>query len=168
MYAPHRFWNRAVLGVALPLVWIVASGCGSGAPVAGLGESEIEAVLQQIDAAVEDHDVDGIMAHIAEDAELAVTTRMGGRSQTQQLSASQYRRALKEAFEQSQDYEYERIEAKIDVALDGASATVDSRIEESMRIRGRNFRSDTDENAVFEHRDGRFMLTSVQAEIQVR
>jgi UDP-N-acetylenolpyruvoylglucosamine reductase len=157
----------ALLALASLLGSPVACG-GSVESAARMSELAIVEVLDRIDAAVASRDVDGVMRHIAADAEIEVTYRMSGRSQMERLTVADYRQALAHGFSTSQGYEYERVKSDVSLAADGSAATVESEIEESMTVQGRRMRSHTSETAVFEPRDGRILLVSMRGVSRIR
>ncbi len=134
----------------------------SSAP--GLTENRITAVLEKLDRAANERDVEGILMHIAPDAVLHVSVE--GPQQTPQrlvLTRDQYGAILQQGFDVADDYGFLRRTNRIQVAPDGQRAEVESRTLENTTTGGRTTQAESVETTTIELRDGRPMITKLNA-----
>ena len=151
---------------ALTLFWILAAVTGLLLACAGgkeqpITEGQVEALIKKVDRAIEYQDIDGVLAHISENAQFTVTVE--GIDDTIVLTKSQYASALKQSWAAVDRYEYVRKDTEIIVSLGGESATVIDEILESGFILGQAIHTESTEVTTLSMEGGKLVVTSLEA-----
>ena len=144
-------------------------------PLAGCSDSEvdfsqfaIEKLLEKIDTAAEERDVDGLLEYLSEDVVITMTVQMAGRESTDSFTRQKYAVIARQALRAVRDYDYDRINTSIVMNGDGRSAVVESEIVESMTINGRRIDSITHETSQIEVRDNGILITAITGISEMR
>ncbi len=152
--------RRLRLRAALAALACLLVGCPV-APSAYLTEFRVEEILREVDQAVRDRNVEGVMAPLAADAVITIMLKTPDGTQTQTISARDYRVTLEETFNTAQDYVHERVDTRIELAQDRMSAKVWSTIRESGDVMGFRVETRTSEAATFEARGDRIVISTL-------
>ncbi len=174
----------AILAVAAPLAGATAPGTGgpaaAPAPTAAaparprgpatsvrpLNEADVNAFMETMAAAARARDVAKLASLLAEDADIALTSRVQGPERTTRFTKAQYVEMLDRGYLSMKDleaYEYEIVEMHVQVAPDGRSATVDSQVVETITLGGRRHATRSHETTRVERREGRPVAVRVTA-----
>lgn len=143
--------------------WYGAADAGMRATK--ITEEKILAIINSADAAITRGDVKGMTEHMASD--IVVTVHIPGPEGTQVITMNlrQYEQFFEETMKAVTDYIYTRKDTQIVIAPGGDTATVKSTVLERTTIDGRVITSITEETAVFELRQGRILVTSLEGVI---
>lgn len=99
-----------------------------------ISESNIRQILSQILAAAQSKNADGVVKFIAPEAQIRITMRTMGNTETVSLGRNQYHEYLKQGFQLSQDYNGTYTIQRVSIAPDGKTATVDYTQTEELKI----------------------------------
>ena len=164
MRALTLFWILAVIAAL-----VLACTGGQEQPAAqrgGITKEQVEAVLEKLDRAIENRDVDGVLANFSDNAQIKITIE--GTGSTMVFTKSQYASNLKEGWGSVDAYEYSRRNTNIIVSPDGKSATVADDVLESVTISGQVLRTMTSEVATLSLEDGKLVATSMEGIVRMR
>jgi ketosteroid isomerase-like protein len=171
-------------GLVAALVLSASSGCATaGAPegsaarptavaaasetrAAPLTDAEIRGFMQSVAAAARARDVPRLAALLADDAEIALTTRMQGVDRTNRISKADYVALLDRGYLAMKDleaYEYDIVEMQVALDGDGRAATVESQVVETVTLDGRRHSTRSHETTRIERRQGRPIIVGVAA-----
>jgi SnoaL-like domain len=139
-------------------------------------EQKINAILEEIDAAARNRDIDAIVKHFSKKARItvniksspaAVKTR-GSVPVNMNLSFTrdEYRDYYKQSISQIDTFDYSRKNTIIKINPDGQMAVVGDEVFETAKVREETVSSITEETAVFEIEDGQIVITSLQGTLR--
>lgn len=155
----HRTKNCIFLLLAVCIFSF--SGCSSDKKIT---ESEVKDVLNKIELAAKNKDVDSIVANMSAKVTIKATITASGQTQTLMFNREQYRDFLKQAFAVGSDYTYSRQKTQVKVAPDGKSATVTDEVSESITVNGQVIRSVGTEAASFIRENGKLVISYLEAD----
>lgn len=147
-----------VLAASLVCTFTLLQGCSSK-----ISEQEVQSVIQAVDKAANDRSVKGILTHMADDVVVKLILTDGSQNKLYSLNRAQYAMLLEEGFKVAKEYEYGRKDTTISIAPDGKSAEVSSQTIETLTFPDGSQRSEAEETAILELRNGKVVITSVKA-----
>jgi ketosteroid isomerase-like protein len=131
-------------------------------PDARLTREGIDLLLDSFDEAVRRKDVDGVLRHITHDATITIHLKQGPQQQTALLTREDYRKTLAMSFAFPSANDFTRTHTSVSVASDERSAKVSFKSTETLRQANREFKTEGEETLVFNIRDGKPMITSLE------
>ena len=171
-----------LLGIASPVVWSTVAIAHqipdfikqSRTPVreGQIRESQIRNILDAMEAAASQKNVDGILKYMAPNIIIKITVQLGGQAQQINLSREQYRQYLQQGFQSTQARRGKYTNLKIQIAPNGKTATATYTLIEEATLNGQpgTFQSTTQETVKFERIRGQLLETAVtsNAAIEVK
>jgi len=133
--------------------------------VAPLAEPEVRAFMTRIENAARARDVAALGAALAEDCRVELRTRLEGREHLTVLTRARYVELLQNgyaAFKDLERYDYALEDVRVTLAADG-SATVVSRVTETLVLNGERTVTASEETSRIERRGGELKLVAVSA-----
>jgi hypothetical protein len=123
-----------------------------------LTREEIDRLLDRLDEAVRQKDIDGVLRHIAHDATITIRLKQGPQQQTAVLTREDYRKtlAMKFAFPSARDFA--RTTTSVSLTADERSAKVSFKSMETLLQANREFKTEGEETLVVNIRDGKPMI----------
>ena len=122
-------------------------------------EQQVNALMEEMDRAANNNDVEAIMALLSEDVRLSVTVEGFGQSQNLTFDREQYRAHLKQSLGMTNFYDYKRGYTVVKVEPDGQSAFVNAEITETAKIGDQTIGTVSIENSTLELEDGKLVIT---------
>ena len=122
----------------------------------------IDLLLDALDQAVRRKDVDGILRHITHDATITIHLKQGPQQQAALLTREEYRKTLAMSFAFPSANDFTRTNTSVSLASDERSAKVSFKSTETLRQANREFKTEGEETLVFNIRDGKPMITSLE------
>jgi len=122
----------------------------------------IDLLLDALDAAVRRKDVDGFLRHIAHDATITIHLKQGPQQQTAMLTREDYRKTLAMSFAFPSANDFTRTTTSVSLTADERSAKVSFKSTETLRQANREFKTEGEETLVFNIRNGKPMITSLE------
>lgn len=135
-------------------------------------ENQIRSILNAMETAASQKNVDGILKYMAPQITINVTVQLGSGSQQISLSREQYRQYLQQGFETTQRRSGNYTNLKIQIAPSGQTATATYTLVEAATIKGQpgTFVSTSQETVRFERIKGQLLETAAtsKAAIEVK
>jgi ketosteroid isomerase-like protein len=131
-------------------------------PDVRLTREKIESLLDMLDGAIRRKDVDGIVRHMTSDATITIHMKQGPQQQQALLTRDDYRKTLAMAFAFPSANDFTRTNTSVSLASDERSAKVSYKTTETLRQANREFKTEGEETLVFNIRDGKPMITSLE------
>lgn len=156
MLAPNT--PLIVLAVLSACLSPLLDGCSSK-----IKEEEVHTILAAVDKAAHNRNPEGVVAHMADDVIIRISMQVPFESKNFVFTRDQYKVQLQQGYDMAKAYEYGRKNTKIAIAPDGKSAKVDSQTFEAVAFQGGAARVEAQETAIFEIRNGKILITSVEA-----
>ncbi len=122
----------------------------------------IDVLLTALDEAIRRKDVDGVVRHMTPDATITIHMKQGPQQQMAMLTRDEYRKTLAMAFAFPSANDFTRTSTSVSLASDERSAKVSFKSTETLRQANREFKTEGEETLVFNIRDGRPMITSLE------
>jgi ketosteroid isomerase-like protein len=153
--APH-------LPTSQPSVVLTDSQSKPIQPDVRLTREGIDLLLDALDEAVRRKDVDGVLRHITHDATITIHLKQGPQQQMAMLTREDYRKTLAMSFAFPSAHDFVRTNTSVSLAADERSAKVSFKSTETLRQANREFKTEGEETLVFNIRDGKPMITSLE------
>ncbi|MDF0675670.1 MAG: hypothetical protein P0120_15220 [Nitrospira sp.] len=131
-------------------------------PDVRLTREGIDLLLDALDEAVRRKDVDGVLRHITHDATITIHLKQGPQQQMALLTRADYRKTLAMSFAFPSANDFTRTNTSVSLASDERSAKVSFKSTETLRQANREFKTEGEETLVFNIRDGKPMITSLE------
>ncbi|HEX6730978.1 MAG TPA: hypothetical protein VF074_13230 [Pyrinomonadaceae bacterium] len=128
-------------------------------------ETETLAMLNAIDRAARKGNVAGIIAPLAKDIKIKMTISTPGsdKQQVLNLSKDQYAFLTRRALQRRIGYQYDRKNTRIKIYSDNKTAMVTSDVYETLTVRQGTVRAASSEVAIVSLRNGKPVITSLEA-----
>jgi hypothetical protein len=153
--APH-------LSASQPSVVLTNSQPKSSQSDVRLTRQGIDLLLDTLDEAIRRKDVDGVLRHITHDATITIHLKQGPQQQMALLTREEYRKTLAMSFAFPSANDFTRTNTSVSLASDERSAKVSFKSTETLRQANREFKTEGEETLVFNIRDGKPMITSLE------
>lgn len=131
-------------------------------PDVRLTREGVDLLLDALDEAVRRKDVDGILRYITHDATITIHLKQGPQQQMALLTREEYRKTLIMSFAFPSANDFTRTNTSVSLASDERSAKVSFKSTETLRQANREFKTEGEETLVFNIRDGKPMITSLE------
>src|SRR5215213_2770882 len=105
----------------------------AGKPDIRLTREGIDLLLNQLDQAIRQKDVEGVLRHIAQDATITIHMKQGSQLQMATLTREEYRTTLQMGFAFPSAHDYARVATTVSMAPDGHSAKASFKSLETLR-----------------------------------
>ena len=122
----------------------------------------IEKLLEELDRANREKDIDRILRLIAPDATITIHMKQGTQVQSATLTRDDYRKTLAMTFAFSSGNDFARTNTSVTMASDERSAKVSFKSSEILRQVNRELKAEGEEILVFGSRDGKIVITSLE------
>lgn len=122
----------------------------------------IDRLLDELDRANREKDIDGILRLIALDATITIHMKQGTQLQSAILTRDDYRKTLTMAFAFPSEKDFTRTNTSVSLAADERSAKVSFKSSETLRQANRELKAEGEEILVFSSRDGKAVITSLE------
>lgn len=129
-----------------------------------LTEDGVRSFYNQLTAAAQARNVDGVLGHMSEDARVLIKGADAGGDMN--LDMTQYRDLLRQGWSTLDGYQVTVAIQRIEVAEDGQSATLNAQTEESYQLQGQTQQSRSQETANLRLVDGEPKITQVEVVVQ--
>lgn len=126
-------------------------------------ESQIRSLLDAMETAASQKDVDGIVKYMAPNITIKITVQLGGRAQKINLSREEYRQYLQQGFQSTQNRSGQYTNLNIQIAPNGQTATATYTLLEEATLAGQpgTLKSTSQETVKFERIKGQLLETAV-------
>lgn len=131
-------------------------------PEAPLKREWIDRLLNELDRANREKDIDGMLHLIAPDATVTIHMKQGTQQQTVGLTRDEYRKTLAMTFAFPSANDFTRTHTAVSLAADERSAKVSFKSTETLRVAGRDLIVEGEETLVCHSRDGKAVITSLE------
>ncbi len=145
-----------------PNVVLTDSRSKPSKPDVRLTREGIDRLLSALDEAVRRKDVDGVLRHITHDATITIHLKHGPQQQMALLTRADYRKTLAMSFAFPSAKDFTRTHTSVSLASDERSAKVSFKSTETLLQANREFKTEGEETLVFNIRDGKPMITSLE------
>jgi len=122
----------------------------------------IDGLLNALDEATRQKDVDSVVRHITPDASITIHMLQGSHQQMALLTREEYRKTLAMAFAFPSANDFTRTNTSVSLAADERSAKVSFKSTETLLQANREFKTEGEETLVVNVRDGKPMITSLE------
>lgn len=129
-----------------------------------LTEDSVRAFYNQLTAAAQARDIDGVLGHMSEDARVHIKAAAAGGDMN--LDMKQYRELLRQGWSTLDGYQVTVAIQHVEIATDGQSATLSGLTEERYQLQGQTQQSRSQETASLRLVDGEPKITLVEVVIQ--
>lgn len=127
-----------------------------------LTRASIELLLNNIEHATRQKDVDGILRHIASDVMITIHMRQGTHQQSAMLTREEYRKTLAMEFTFPSANDFTRVNTTISLAPDERSAKVSYKSTQTLLQSNREFKVEGEEAFVVRMLGNRPMIVSLE------
>ena len=131
-------------------------------PEVYLTQESVDLLLNDLDQAIRQKNVDGVLRHIAPDATITIRMKQGMQQQIATLTREEYRKTLAMEFAFPSANDFARVNTTVSFALDERSAKVSFKSMETFRHEHREFKVEGEETLVLGIRDDKPMITSLE------
>jgi hypothetical protein len=122
----------------------------------------LDQLLNTLVEAIRRKDVDAVVRHITSDATITIHMKQGSHQQVALLTLEEYRKTLAMAFAFPSANDFTRTTTTVSVAADEQSAKVSFKSTETLLQANREFKTEGEETLLFNIRDGKPMITSLE------
>ena len=122
----------------------------------------LDLMLDRLDQAIRQKDVEGVLRHIASNATITIHMKQGSQLQLVTLTRDEYRTTLQMAFAFPSANDYARVGTTVSVAPDGRSAKVSFKSTETLRQARRDLTVEGEETLIFKVLDDRPAIVSLE------
>jgi ketosteroid isomerase-like protein len=158
---PRKFFTLT-LACALIALCFLSSGCAKKEK-GFITEQQVNALMEEIERAANNKDVDAIIALMSKDVQLKITVEGFGPPQTMTLDREQYRTQSKQSLGMTDVYNYRRGETVINVEPDGQSAVVVADVYETTTLGKQTIGTVSRETSILGLEDGKLVITRGEA-----
>jgi SnoaL-like domain len=135
-------------------------------------EQKINAILEEIDAAARNRDIDTIVKHFSKKARITLKIKSSPLVKSESryvpidtrwtMTRDEYRDYYKRSMSDIDTFDYRRKDTIIKINADGQMAVVGDQVFETAKMGEADVSSVTEETAVFEIEDGQIVITSLE------
>lgn len=143
------------------LCLLAASACGTKKEPGVLTQPQVEALLQQWDAAQKNEDIAGVTACLSTKLKYKIYFKLSGTTDTVAGDYREYVESTKRGFSAGETLSTTRGMSAIGVEPDGQSASVMAEVHDSMIVEGRLYRTVSTGTMTVGLEDGRPVITAI-------
>jgi len=126
-------------------------------------EDDIWNIMDEVEDATLDKDIDGVMKHLSPSVVINVTVSSPYGPQKVPMSREKYRKETLKGWSMTSQYEYRHENEEIKISDDGQIAVVEADIIESYVLQGKTINTTTHERVTLEVVDGEILVTRIAA-----
>lgn len=130
-----------------------------------LSEDSIEALLTDLDQAVQRKDVEAVLRLIAPDAVIVIRMKQGSHHHTALLTREDYRKALAAEFAFPSANDFARSNTTVSLAPDERSAKISFKTSETLRQAEREFAVEGEQTLIVAMRGEKPMIVSLERDV---
>lgn len=134
----------------------------SSVPEAPLKREGVDRLLEELDRANREKDIDRMLRLIASDATITIHMKQGTQQQSLTLTRDEYRKTLAMTFSFPSANDFTRTHTSVSLAADERSAKVSFKSTETLRVANRDLIAEGEETLVCHSRDGKAVITSLE------
>ena len=155
----------SILFLCLLSVFAGTSNTSFAQAPASITEDKVMAIMNSVDRATRKGNIAGIVAPLASNVKIKMTvsTAKSDKEQVINLTKDQYTFFTKRAFRRRIAYQLERKNTRVKIYEGSQTAMVTSDLYESLTIPQGTLRAVSSEVAIFNLRDGRIWITSIDS-----
>ncbi len=145
--------------------WLLAFlliGGAAWAQTGGLSRYSLQQIVDRVDNAITQRDVDGIASLLTPRAEISITVQTPDGKRRMRMTKAGYINALKQSWASASAYRYSR--SGLEFELNGDAAVIRSVVTESMVVNGRQISLSTKEETFVQVINGEAMIVGVRGE----
>lgn len=160
--------KQRILFACLLVVLPVMSAPSYSQSLTSITESDIHAMLNRLDRAARKGDVDGMIAPLASDIKIKMTVLNPGSDKEQEgtLTKDEYASNARRNMRRKLSYHFERKNTRIKI-YDEQTAMVTAESYETFKFPEGRFRAATSAVAWVSLRDGKLVITAIEARMRV-
>ena len=156
----YKFYlGRSCIFLLLAICLFSFDGCSSEKKIT---EREVLDLLNKVDVAAKNKDVDTVIANMSEKAQIKLTVTASGQTQTFTFNRDQYRDYIKKTFAVGGNYTYSRQNTQVQISPDGKSAVVADEVTESIVVNGQVIHSEVTETATLGRENGKLVVQYIE------
>jgi len=140
----------------------VANPSPSPKPETPLTQASIDLLLNDLEQATKQKNVDGVLRHIASDAVILIRMKQGAHQQTAMLTREEYRKALASEFAFPSANDFARVNMTVSLAADERTAKVSFKTTETLLQTNRELKVEGDETLVIAMRGNKPTIVSLE------
>ncbi len=147
--------------LALPAI----SGSSYAQSTDAITESKVLAMLDSVDRAAKKGNVAGIIGVLAKDVKITMTFTNPpvGNARELTFNKEEYALSTRQGIRHRIAYKYDRNNTRVTISKDRKTAMVISDVYETLTIQEGIFQAETSELAILSLRDGKILITSIEA-----
>lgn len=126
---------------------------------AELTEENITKLLDQVDIAAMNLDVNSVASTLSDDISITMNITMQGEEHVMSPSKQEYLAMLQQGWSMYKDYQYDR--SNVTIKIEGGKALVTADVKESMTIQGQNISAESQEEATVEVVNNALLITKI-------
>ena len=130
-------------------------------------ESNLLAITNSIDKAAGNRNIAGIVGPMAKDVKIKLIIVNAGREQELNFDRAQYAYYTRRGMQKRIAYQCDRKNVRVKISSDAKSATVTDDLYETLTIPQGALRAVTAETTIFNLRNGRILITSVEGRMRL-
>lgn len=154
----------SILLSCLLLALPVMSGSSYAQSTDAITESKVLAMLDSVDKATKKGNVAGIIGILAKDVKITMNfSSPDGKEHQLTFNKEQYASSARQGIRRRIAYEYYRNNTRMTISKDRKTAMVMSDVYETLTLPEGTFRGATAEIAILNLRDGKILVTSIEA-----
>lgn len=126
-------------------------------------ESKVLSIINSVDRAARKGNVPAVLAPLAKDVKIKMTLVTPTGEQVLNLTKEQYAFHTRRGLRRRLAYQLERKNTRVKINEDGKTATVTGDLYETLTIQQGTLRGVSSETAIFNLRDGKIVVTSLES-----
>jgi hypothetical protein len=155
-----------VVSLLLLSVFFCMLSCKDSSKTSYITEDDIWQIMDEVEVATLDRDIDGIVKHLAPFVVIRVTAETPFGPQRVKRTREQYKADTLKLWSIMSHHEYRRENEEIKISDDGQVAVVEGDIIERHVVQGQTMDTKTHERVTFEIIDGHILVTKIDASIR--
>jgi ketosteroid isomerase-like protein len=155
-----------VVSLLLMPVFFCMLACKDSSKTSYITEDDIWHIMDEVEGATLDRDIDGIVRHLAPSVVIRVTAETPFGPQRVKKTREQYKADTLKLWSIMSHHEYRRENEEIKISDDGQVAIVEGDIIERHVVQGQTMDTTTHERVTLEIIDGNILVTKIDASIR--
>ncbi len=131
-------------------------------------QAAVEKIMADIDEQLMKRDINGLLKHFSANAKITINSNMRGQQKTLTMNTREYADYFRQMAATVTDYRYQRTETNIDVSEDRKKAVVQTKANETTKMRTTSMTGTSAATIIFERINGRTLITSLAATANIR
>lgn len=154
--------SKYTILITIILVTICMVACKKTPPVY-ITEDDIYEIMDEVEVATLDKDIDGVIKYLAPSVIIRVTTDTPFGPQTVRMTCEQYQNETLKGWAMTSHNEYRHENEEIKISDDGQIAVVETDVIERYVVQGQTINTTTHERVTLEIVDGEILVTRIDA-----